>query len=293
VDGTRLGDRYLNLLPAPPFRWALPIRQAGSELESVPAQPLEHPQFIAILDVDASGGFDVPAKVKLDHVFRQDEAFAVRTRLAALSPDEVDRILRSYWQKQEEWIDPDRMSWRYDEKEGATILTLVGKAKPEWRGNDREGRKLDIWDAGFYSPNKLHRPPEQDQTAPWLTDYPKFKCWATTIHLPPSGAQWHWSYYADPMNLQLGGTRYWRAAALQGNVMRTVMSRNVYLPEISATEAKNLNDAISGFNNNQSNVFEKTAKAGTKEPVSVSDLPFHDNEDWVGSASACSGPSKK
>jgi hypothetical protein len=45
-----------------------------------------------------------------------------------------------------------------------------------------------------------------------------------------------------------------------GNVIRTVMSRSVNQPEMSAVEAAVNNMAIPGFNNRQSNVFESSDK---------------------------------
>src|SRR5690606_29861533 len=53
LDGTRLGDRYLDTLPSPIFRWALPVRASGSALEAVAPKALARPQAISVLDIDA------------------------------------------------------------------------------------------------------------------------------------------------------------------------------------------------------------------------------------------------
>lgn len=292
LDGTRLGDRYLDMLPAPAFRWALAVKSGGSELEAMVPRALPRPQFIGVVDIDASKGFDKPASVNAQHVMRQDEAYAVRVQLAAMSAEDADRAVRSYWRQEMNWIEPSAVSWRYDERRATLVLALEGEGKPEWKGNDEDGRSLDIPGAGFYPPDLRRRPREQDQGAPWATNFPRFKCYATSIRLPAPDSKWRWVYYADPMNLYLGGTRYWRASGMKDNVVRTVMSSNIDEPEISAAEAKAANDAISGFNNNISRVYQaSTLQQAGPQPPSRS-LPFEDRVDWTGDASACSAPTK-
>jgi transglutaminase-like putative cysteine protease len=283
LDGTRLGDSYLDMLPQPGFSWGLPVRQSGGGLEPVKAAPFAHPQFIGVLDLDASVGFDKPAKVSLQHVIRGDDAYSVRTSLAALSTEDADRAVRSYWRQQESWVDADSVAWRYDERRKTLVLSLVGTGKPDWTGNDKGGHDLTIWGAGFNPPDTLRRSKEQDGDAPWLIDFPKFKCWATTIHLPRPGAKHYWAYYADAMDQDIGGVTYWRQAGLRDNVVRTVMSRSVEGREISAQQARAQNDAIPGFNNNMSRVFE----AKTKPAVGRETLPFGDGVDWAADDGAC------
>jgi len=167
-----------------------------------------------------------------------------------------------------------------------------GKGKPVWSGDDKQGHSLTIMGAGFYPPDIRRRAPEQDQAVPWLNaDFPRFRCWATTIRLPISSPKWHWTLFADPVDVRLGGTSYWRASGMNGNIVRTVMSRNVYQQEFSSAEARIVNDAIPTFNNKQSSIYQETGKPST--PAKRSILPFGDSEDWVGSAAACSAPATR
>lgn len=289
LDGTRLGDRHLDLLPAPLFRWALPLRAAGSELEAVQPKAFAQPQFIQTLDVDASAGFDHPAKVKVAQVLRGDDAIVWNTMLSSVSPDDANRALRKYWTNAEDWVEADRLDWHYDEAHGTVVLSMTGSGKPDWSGNDKEGHSLSIWGAGFYPPNYLRRPPEQDATAPWANEFPRFKCWATSIRLPPAGPRFHWTYYADAMNARLGGIAYFRAASLQSGVMKTVMSRDTYLPEIGPIDAQQQNEAIPRFNNNQSNVYESSNRAAAKPQQAA----FKDQQDWVADPTPCIAPEIK
>jgi hypothetical protein len=284
LDGTRLGDRYMDMLPEPAFLWALPLREAGAALEPVKSAPYSRPQFIGALDMDASAGFDKPAKVTLQYVIRGDEAYAMRTAIAALSSEDADRALRGYWREQEGWVTPDRVAWRYDERRRTISLDLVGAARADWSGDDARGHNLTIWGAGFTPPDILRRPHGQNATLPWLTDYPKFKCWAATIRLPRPGAGHSWTYSANPMNLTLGGVTYWRQAGLRDGTIRTVMSRSVQVREISPEQAAIQTAAIPTFDNNMSSVFE-TAAGKTRPPSVV--LPFGDSTDWATDDAAC------
>jgi hypothetical protein len=293
LDGTRLGDRYLDMLPAPSFRWALPLRAAGSDLEAVPPRPFTRPQSIGVVEIDARAGFDKPAKVKAENVLRQDEAFVTRMQLVAMSPEDADRAVRGYWRQQMDWVEADHVAWRYDERSATLVLSVSGEGKPEWKGDDKDGHNMNIPGAGFFPPDTRKRPREQDQGAPWEVTFPRFRCTATTIRLPDPGKKWRWTYYAEPMNRTLGATVYWRASGMKDGVVRTVMSSRSEKPEISAIEAKAVNDAIPGFNNNMSSVDQEAAHGSAKPDPARQILPFGDTTDWASDASACSAPAVK
>ena len=286
LDGTRLGDRFLDMLPPPEFAWALPLNAAGAELAAVPARPLAHPQSITIMDIDASGGFAKDAAWTMSHILRGGEALQIRSALSTVSPADADRLLKTYWREKANWVEPRQVSWRYDERYAAVVLGLIGAGKVDWEGDAVGGRRLTIPGAGFYPPAKMERPKDQDQAAAWAIEHPRFRCWATTIRLPPNSPKYSWSYSASSVNRRLGGTSYWRTAGMQGNVVRTVMSRQSYAREISASEARQVNAAIGTFDNNMS-VVEEIRTAGSGKS---SALPFPDGVNWAADGGACAAP---
>lgn len=260
LDGTRLGDARLDALDAPAFRWALPLRAGPTTLEAVAAVPPLHPQQSVVLDIDATAGFAQPAKVRAEQVLRGDDVFAVKTRLASLSPEDAERTLKAYWRNENSWITPATAAWRFDAPRGALILTMTGEGKPDWEGDDKAGRALSIYSAGFTPPSELIRPAEQDQSAPWLTNFPRYRRWTTVIHLPQVQG-WTWAYRAAPVHRRLGGVSYWREAELRDGVVRTTMSRRTYLPEITAAQALEVNAQIAAFDNKMSRVYQRPAAA--------------------------------
>ena len=282
LDGTRQGDTRLENLPAPLFRWALPVRAAGAPIEAVKPQALTIPQEIDNIDIDARAGFGAPAKVTDEEYFHGDQARAMARELEAMSPQDATQALKSN-ANNGTWSDLDTATWHFDDEKNVLVITFTGTWSLDWRGSDSEGRSYTLPGAGFYPPTERHRPKTQDQTAPWGREsFPKFECWTTTVHLPQTAKGWNWTYDARPMNQSLAGTAYWRSSGLTNGVVRTVMSSNVFLPEITAAEADAVNKAIPAFNNAQSSVFE------TREHVtSRASLPFDDKVGWDELSKAC------
>jgi hypothetical protein len=298
LDGTRLGDRSLATLPPPAFRWALPVRLGAVDLEPVAAEPPPAPQMVQVIVIDASRGFSVPAHYKTQQVMRGDGVLGMRTALVGLTADDAVREQKAYWRQQMNDVEPETVNWRYDEAQGALVLAMEGEGKLDWDGDDAKGRSLTLPGAGFTPPDEYKRPKEQDQAAPWLTDYPRYRCWVTTIRLPPAGPKRGWTYLSEPVNRRLGGVAYWREAELREGVMRTVMSRRVYTPEVTAAEALAVNQALPTFDNKMSMVAEGPAKiVKAINPKPVTGAPAFgakdpDAIDWSSPDAPCAAPAE-
>ena len=256
LDGTRLGDRSLSPSLHVPSRWVLPVKATAAKLEAVPVEALTWPRTSEVVDLDATAGIGKPAKVYMEQVNRTDAAPGMRVALAGLSKEDADRQLKAYWRQEDPWLQPATVSWRYDDLQQAIILTARGEGKLDWEGDDKSGHVLDVTGAGFTPPNEKKRPAEQDQTAPWVVDFPKFSRWTTIIRLPPASGKRRWYLYDDPVDLKLGGDSYHREAELVGDVVRSTMSIRSYLPEITSAQAAEVNAKLPTFNNKISKVYE-------------------------------------
>jgi len=285
LDGTRLGDRRMD--PWPQLRWVLPVRGDGADLERLASSPPKLPDSIGVVEVDATKGFDQKATVKVQHVLRGDGALQIRSKLAVLSAEDADRALKTYWHQTDEWIEPETVSWRYNEQSTVLLLIVTGRGRLDWHGGDSDGRALDIFGAGFTPPAEYHRPKEQDQTAPWVTKYPSFRCWATAIHLPDGGSKWKWDYDSDPIDTHLGAVDYWRLADLRDGVVRTVMSSRSDVPEITAEQAEEVNKGLPTFNNNMSRVYQIALNDRESNHKRLSVAPFQADTDWTSPDTPC------
>lgn len=292
LDGSRLGDRELALIEPASYRWALPLRTGGSDLEGVSEIPPKAAQSILVLDMDASRGFDQKARIKIQQVMRGDGALKARSSLLALSAEDADSAVRMYWRKSNAWIEPESVSWLYNESRTTLVLSMVGEGKLDWTGDSSDGHSLDIPGAGFTPPGEYHRPKEQDQAAPWTTEFPAYRCWVTAIHLPTETTEWKWDYYSEPMNTHMGGVDYWRDSELRDNVMRTVMSRRFPMPEITAAQAEDVNKRLPSFNNNMSRVYQIHSKDEESSHVRKSAPLFLAGTDWTSADAPCGEPAK-
>ncbi|RRN65589.1 DUF3857 domain-containing protein [Caulobacter sp. 602-1] len=261
LDGTRIGDQRLDQLTPPTSRWALPIRTKDAAVERIQPDAPMLAETGQILDIDARAGFDKPAKIEAREFFRGDEALMLKAKLSQLSPEDSERAQRDYWAKDQTWAEPKTVGWTYDPAQTLLIMTMTGEGPLEWEGDETEGRRLDIQNAGFSPPAPYKRGREQDQDAPWLIEFPAYRRWTTVLRLPHVEGK-SWSFRASDMDIRMGGVAYRRDAVLyRDNVthqetLRTIMSRRALAPEITADEARETNKQLQTFDNRVSFVYQ-------------------------------------
>jgi uncharacterized protein DUF3857/transglutaminase superfamily protein len=284
LDGTRLGDRHLDMLPAPMFEWGLPLSARGAELVEVVPETSRYPDSISVVDIDATAGFTKDAIWTVKNVLHGDAALGIDASLASVSAADADQAVRAYFRQQLSEVEPEQVSWHYDERHATMVLGMTGTGKVDWEGDNSDGHRLTLVGAGFYTPAKMERPKDQDQAVPWSVSYPKFRCFATTVHLPPAASGFHWTYSSKPVNRRFAGAIYWRQAGMQDNVVRTVMSSQSFARELSVSEAAQTNSQIPTFDNYMSSVEETSSS----DPQKSAALPFTDQPDWVANPAVCS-----
>jgi hypothetical protein len=87
--------------------------------------------------------------------------------------------------------------------------------------------------------------------------------------------------------MTMGGVTYWRAANLKDGVVRTVMSRRFDVPEISASEAQQVNEQLPMFDNKISQVFQVDANRLPAMHAVQSTPPFEESTDWMSAGAPC------
>ena len=286
LDGTGLNDPLLEYQPKPNFGWSLPLRSRAGELTRVDRSPYEYPQLVDVIDLDASEGVDAPVQYKTQQVMRGQKANEMRNQLVSMSKEDADRALKGYWTNQFKDVEPENVEWTFDKKHAALLLKMQGSGTLDWGGSEYRGYRWYLYGAGFSPPSQLKRPKEQDQSAPWLTTFPRYKCWVTSIRLPEGGKDQSWDFVSAPIDRRLGGVHYWRRAGMQGNIVQTVMSSRTITPEIDAEQAAEIKTELSNFNNSKSYVYQTNTTPNNdsdeKHPLlSVNDI------DWINDSSHC------
>lgn len=182
LDGTRLGDRAIDTLAVPDYRWALPLRATGAALIALEPAALQKPQIKTVVELKAARGILAPVHAEVTRRIRGDLGLTFKLQLAAMSPGDFDRELKAYWKMEIDAIEPDAVEARFDEESGEEVLTMGGKAKLEWDGNglEPEGSSLG-WDS------KLERKPGLFADAPVAIAYPYWRSTKVIVGLPSPG----------------------------------------------------------------------------------------------------------
>lgn len=236
LDGTRSGDRRLDLLPPPTFVWALPIRAADATLEKVERKPLVRPTVASLIEIDLSKGVGEPAGLRGEMYLRQDAAIAFRQAFESKPRADVDRSLRALWTQTYEWLEPSAVDWRWDERSGELTLTVVGEGEPDWdTGTNAEWRWWWIEGTQLRKPSDFKRPKDEDQKAPFALPFPSYARQTIVVRFPEDAGVTH-AWKADPIGVSLAGLSLRRNTQLRDRVLLTSSSSRTLSPEVSAED---------------------------------------------------------
>jgi len=293
LDGTRTGDLRMRTAPPDFYEWVLPLTAEGTDISPNRFVPLDVPEEIEVTDVDASAGYDKPAKYTLQRILRGDAALVLRGVLASLPVAEGESQLRQLFSAG--FADVESARWKFDADSATLVISAVAKDLVDWDKVSGETRwASSIIGAGFFPPARRKRNAQQDASAPWSNDPHGFSCSVTTMHLPMADSGWIWTHNSKAMDQLIGGVAYWRMADLKDGTMRTVMAKRTLRDEISPEEAEVANSQIPGFNNNQSQVYQVKGPGGWSElevaDKSIKEVPTALGHDWTKDASPCIAP---
>ncbi len=245
LDGTRLGDRAIETLAVPGFRWALPIRAGSHALEPMIATdpPLTESEWS--LELDARGGVDQPAKVHGTAIFRGESASALRTSMSFVPAASRDVVLRKMWLDRHYWIKAEKMTSVYDEQTGEMRLDMTGTGDMDWNNKDGETYNNYEADRATMGQNLVWKRPEAQQNLAPIYVSPRFDVMHETILLPEGGKGFRLE--ADPVDTTIGGVHYKRTQSLVGErftITVVTRSREGELTYSEAVAADKATDAL-------------------------------------------------
>ena len=236
LDGTRLGDRDLDKLEPPGFRWALPVQPAGGALEKIDQPPLAEPQVDAMLRLDASAGLDAPAAAHLEYVLRGDEAIALNLRFSGATRADAERALRESWTRAYPWITQDKVDFSYDDAQAVMRLSMDGQARMDWRENGPV-REFEIGESLLGRNTSFKREPGLHQDAPYAVGHPRYVRWNETIILPKGMTGFTLPAGPD-VDQVIAGIAYKRTTRIQDGAVTMQASQRTLGPEFPAAEAE-------------------------------------------------------
>ena len=235
MDGTRIGDRSLEGLVAPPYRWTLPVRAGGAELEPIAQVPLTVPTVEILFDLDAKAGIDADAGLVMDIVYRDDYATAMRRQLGAIPPDQLETMLKAQWGGEDSGMTIETVETRYDEPANELHLILRGTTRMSWV-NGSAGRVMALPDSALVLPSREERKGimARFKDHPYAISHPTMSRSVFRIALPYDGRGFQLE--GGDQTLEGGGYRIERRGGLENGVAEVTVTTTSLAPEVSAEE---------------------------------------------------------
>lgn len=288
LDGTLPPVAPPSLRPVFPFNWVLPLTPSGHDLERLAWQAPTTPDDISLYEIDAREGFDKPARIVTTMIVRGLKGLQEQVRFSTVSAAQLKDAL-SQRAIGDTWQTIDDVQWRYDQKAGASILTISGTGKVDWDDDGGGAKSLALPGAGFNPPERRVRAADQSQDVPFYTK-PEYSCHVTTVRLPTSTQAKQWSSKAS-FDTRMFGRNYHRAWELRDGAIRMVRGSRVEQPEIDAATAQRDNGRIAAFDNSMGWISYKPwaerASVGAGETV-----PATYDFDWTANDVPCVSPAK-
>lgn len=283
LDGTMPAVVEPSPDPTFPVRWVLPLSTQGAALENIPWRRAKRPEEITLIEIDARDGFDQPAHVNSSTIIRGLKGLKQQIELSAVTQDQ---LLAGFRQELTggTWQTVENVTWRYDQKAQASILSISGTWKLDWEDDGNGAKSMPLPGGGFSPPERRGRAAGQNQSLPYYNK-PEFTCHVTTVRLPVDTRAKQWASKAG-FDTSLFGQNYYRAFDLRGGAIRMVRGFRVARDEIDADTATKDNQRIATFDNSMGYIFFDPA--GQAEPlIGAIPVPATYEIDWTADNVPC------
>lgn len=235
LDGTASGSRLWNIGEVPPFAYALPVSEPGSDLVKMVQRPITHPDRTVKLVLDQSAGVDMPslytATVELDG------ALGASVRMWISQPNEDYR--KNFVQRAVASLVGNTSlldyTVAYDEDAAKATVTARGIMMPQWqfeRGTARETLP-GLPATSFAFTADRARPAWRDipvqMPGPYLFD--------TELKvILPDGGKGYELRGREVVNIEIAGATIVREAAIAGDTLTVKEKLSGTMREVTAAE---------------------------------------------------------
>jgi tetratricopeptide (TPR) repeat protein len=218
LDGTGRGSRIEDMGDPPPFRFVLPVNQAGATLMELPARAPARPTRTVSIDIDESAAIGIPAPFAATVEMRGAAADAMRAVAAQL---DNEKLLVLAMVTLGGAAGPGAVTvtqkFDFDQAQGKATISITGITNPAWR---RQDHAYSLRPASSVSSLSLN---SDRSRAAWkdmsiATGDPSNSVVTTRIHLPDGGRGM--TLKGDPaLDLAVAGRHFVRKAALNGDLL--------------------------------------------------------------------------
>lgn len=285
LDGTLPQVARMETMPVIPYRFVLPLSEGGSDLAAIEQRPFSLPQEMGLFDIDASAGFDQPARKVITYVKRGIEGLKQYAQLSPLTSAQLDSASRDAFAGDDSWDEIERVTYRYDRETLASILTIEGIGPVDWDDEGAGAFDLVLPGGGFNPPNRRRRPADQDQAAPFYSA-PDYSCSATTVHLPEGTDLDHWGFNSVFDTMIFGRLYYRMMQRAEDGTIRMVRGSRTERPEITRADAARDNARIDDFDNSKAVIHYDPDRTWNRLNTRTTVPGVHDF-DWTAPDAPC------
>ena len=272
--------------PFLPYQWVLPLSAKGATIERLADKPLAMPQVMDLYEIDASAGFDAPARWTRTTVLRGAAGLQQHVQFSAVSAGQLEAALKSQLGGSSAWDAVDSVAYRFDRATQAAILTIIGTGPVEWEEESGVGRYTRLPGGGFNPPQRRQRSGGSAGAVPFF-QAPEYSCSVTTLRLPEGTdpADWGFNTVFDTM---LYGETYYRMMELrkEDRTLRLVRGNRVEQIEITPEKAERDNARLGDFDNSMAILSYSPGNAGERWG-GLKQVPAISEIDWTGPNPPC------
>lgn len=242
LDGTRTGDTNPQAMHAPPYRWGLPVRAEGAQLEQIVEPQITVPTIYTAYHLDASKGLESLATARIIVTYSGIVATQVRATVARTPRADLERAYRQSYSNAASGLEIDQVSWRDDPVHDLFTVELAGTDDMDWRKNEDLGVREYRLGGGTAPRPFPKRDPGPNQDAPFAVSYPAFTSTRTEIVLPDGGKGFT---VRGPSGVaRVAGWEIVSSSALRGAIATFSVDQHSVTQEITAAEAEAANHEI-------------------------------------------------
>ena len=186
LDGTDIGVRLADLADTPTFRYALPLRAGGSDLETIVYQAPARPIITVDRELDASAGIALPKPYKIKVTIRNALNSQLRQAQSVLDKKQFDQAIDKFVSEYIPNSIITKRSLQFDDEAGISVIMAEGITNLNWnQDGDLRKAKISTVFSDFNLDFDRNRPAWKD--IPVSSDAPNFYKITYRLRLPKGG----------------------------------------------------------------------------------------------------------
>lgn len=261
LDGTLPVVIEAKTQPFLPYKWFLPLSERGEDIARLSRPGPELPDTMGLFEIDASAGFDAPAKRIETTITRGIAGLEDYFRLSSVTAAQLETVYRSQLVGSSRWDSIESVKFRFDRATQASILTITGSGPVDWDERSDGGYVFYLPRGGFVPPARRQREQSVDDEIPFYSP-PSHTCYATTVRLPADTPLENWGFNSV-YGFTYFGQAYYRMMELRDDhTLRLVRGFRVLAPEISPETAVEDNERLDDFDDSKARLSYNPEGAG-------------------------------